>query len=496
MIELNGRLTIDDVIAVAREYERIELTPDAAQAIARSQEVTDHIVESEERRVYGINTGFGDLQDIAIPREHLSRLQENIVRSHAATVGEPAPTEVVRAAMLVRANTLSYGVSGVGVGLVEQFIAMLNAGVHPQVPLLGSSDDLGAAAHIGEVLIGEGTAEYDGEVLPGDEALSQAGIEPHIIEPKEGLAAISGTPIMTGILSLALHDIETVLQTADMIGALTFAAVGNASSAFDHRVQEVRSHGGHAVSAANVRALLGSDSIDDDDEMVQDPLSLRLIPQIHGTARHCASFAKETLEIELQSATDNPLVFPDGKVYSCGNFCGQPLASAADLLASNLGKIAVMSEQRADQLLTNETDTPFLADNPGLESGLMIAHYTSASLTAEEQLQGYASESSIVVSGGQEDVHSMGTIAARMLLETIERLQYVLAVELLCIIRWAQLHPGKDWGPSTTIIEQMLDMIDLPQEDVPLHNKIEETAILIGDGAFIDTVDNAGVDLR
>jgi histidine ammonia-lyase len=496
MIELNGELTINDVIGVAREHKRVELAADAAQAIARSQKVTDHIVENEEKQVYGINTGFGDLQDITISREHLSQLQENIVRSHAATIGDSAPTEIVRAAMLVRANTLSCGLSGVSVGLVKQFIAMLNAGVHPQVPLRGSSDDLGAAAHIGEVIIGEGTAEYNGEVLPGNEALSRAGIEPHDVDPKEGLAAISGTPIMTGITSLSLHDIQTVLRTADIIGALTFAAVGNASGAFSQRIQEVRPHGGHASSAANVRALLGSDSMDDGSEMAQDPLSLRLIPQIHGTARHHASFAEETIETELRSATDNPLVFPNGEVYSCGNFCGQSLASAADLVAGSLGKVATMSQQRADQLLTDEVSTSFLADNPGLESGLMIAHYTSASLAAEEQLRGHASESSIVVSGGQEDIHSMGTIAARMLLETIERVQYVLAIELLCITRWAQLHPETEWGSSTVVVEQISDMIDLPQEDVSLHNKIEETATLIADGTIVDTVHSAGIDLR
>lgn len=490
MIQVNGILTIAKVVAVARDRERVELGREAREAVECAHDEVRDVVASN-RRVYGVNTGFGDLQDAAIDPADLAQLQENIVRSHATSIGEPACTEVVRATMLARANTFALGYSGVSVGLVEQLLAFLNEGIHPRMPLTGSSDDLSAAAHIARALIGEGPVEYDGEELDAVTALDRAGLDPHDLGPKEGLAAVSGTPVMTGLFALALADIAILLRAADAAGALTFAAVGNAPDAFDHRIAETRPHEGHTAVADNIRRLLG-ERTDGGDDMTQDPLSLRLIPQVHGTARQHTDLARDVVETELASATDNPLVFPNGDVCSCGNFCGQPLASAADTLASVLTKVGATSERRTATLLSN-ADQPFLAGNPGLESGLMITQYTAAGLTAENRLTGTASEGSVCVSAGQEDVHSMGTIAVRNLAATVDRVRHVLAVELLCAARYAEQSDLALSESLSAIAVAVREVADLAMGDVPLYDGIEQVADLVESGALAAAAADGGV---
>jgi histidine ammonia-lyase len=489
MIEIDGSLSLQDVLAVAHDGERVELATDAAAAMRETRDVVESVIETNEQQVYGLNTGFGKLQDVAISRENLAALQENIIRSHATAVGDPAPTPVVRASMLSRANTLAAGRSGVRPDLVEQFVELLNAGIHPVMPLAGSTDDLGANAHFGRALIGEGRVEYGGAEMDAADALADAGIEPLSLAPKEGLSTLSGTPVMTGLLAIALAEIETLLATADAVAALTFSLVGNCPGTFEERVLDDRPQDGHREAARNVRRLLAEDV--GIEPMEQDPLSLRLIPQVHGTARMQASNTREIVETELDSVTDNPLVYPDGSLLSCGNFNGQPLAEGADQVASSLTKLAEASEQRTHKLLhAEDVPAPFLADEPGLESGFMIAHYTANGLVAESRLVDGAGDHSVIVSGGQEDVHSMGTIAARNLHETIEKARLVLAIELLTAVQFASLAEDPPLSEElTALVEAVTEDVPVPEGDVHLHDKMEALAGLLREGFVLDVVD-------
>lgn len=494
MIRINGELTVEELVAVARDREAVQLTLRARDRIADSRAAVEDIVDGD-RRIYGINTGFGDLQDVSISRDDLRALQENLLRSHATSVGDPLPTDVVRGAMVARANALAVGASGVRVELVEKLLALLDEGVHPIVPADGSTDDLGAAAHIGLVLMGEGEAERNGERLDGDAALAEAGIDPLEPSAKEGLAAVSGTPVMTALLALGVRDAEKLIRTADLAGAWTFELLGEAPTAFAERVAEVRPYEGHADSAANVRQLIAA-TPGADDRMTQDPLSLRCIPQVHGAVREQLSFARRVVETELRSATDNPLVFPDGSAFSCGNFNGQQIAAAADMLSTAIQKVGRISERRANKLLGDgDGVAAFLAADPGLESGMMIAHYTAAGLVAELETRGPASGRSVTVSGGQEDVHSLGTVAARNLADAIESIRRVLAIELLCAARRTQLGDA-DLPPALDAVAAELDAaVELPLADASLHEEICETAAMAADGRFVDVAEEANADL-
>lgn len=494
MIRLNGSLTIDDVVSVAREREQVRLSSEARTRIAESRDTVEDIVEND-RRVYGVNTGFGNLQDVSVSQDDLDTLQRNLLRSHATAVGDSLSTDAVRAAMLARANALAVGVSGVRVELVEKLLTLLNEGVHPVVPADGSTDDLGAAAHIGLVVMGEGKAEFNGEQMSGEEALSAAGIDPLSPSAKEGLAVVSGTPVMTGLLALSVADTERLVRAADIAGAWTFELLGEAATAFAERVAEVRPYEGHAESAENVRRLI-TDSPEGGPRMSQDPLSLRCIPQIHGAVREQLRFARHVVETELQSATDNPLVFPDGEAFSCGNFNGQQVAAVADMLATAVQKIGRISERRANKLVSDVDDVAaFLAADPGLESGMMIAHYTSAGLVAELETRSPASGHSVTVSGGQEDVHSLGTIAARHLADAVTTVRRVLAVELLCAARRTQLADIALPDSLAAVAGELNGSVELPLADVSLHDEIRETAGLLAEGRLTESACEAGADL-
>lgn len=494
-VEVDDGLTVEEVRRVARGHEEVALADAARERVAASRDAVESILEEDDRRVYGVNTGLGDLQSETIPRESLLDMQENIVHSHAASVGETASTALVRASILARVSALAQGRSGVRVSLVESLCALLNEGVHPRMHLEGSTDDLAAMAHVPLVLVGEGRAEYDGTVVDGREALDRAGIEPVTLQPKEGLATITGTPVTTGGLALAVEEAGRVVDAADLAGALSFSAVGSTPEAFDERPIEARPHEGHAETAANLRSYLPDAA--GSDEPAQDPLSMRLLPQIHGTVRQHVEYARDVVETELASATGNPLVFPDGETYSCGNFAGQPLSSAADMLAGSSLKLGRASRQRTDELLEND-GCPFLARNPGTESGMMIAQYTSAGLLAERGLVDGVSSDSVSVSAGQEDVHSMGTVAVRNLRETLESVRRILAIELLCGVRWAQLaDPEPNLGkPLAGVVEAVGDRVP-DGSDEGLQRQIEDVACYLGDGEFFRDVEGlSGEGLR
>jgi histidine ammonia-lyase len=394
--------------------------------------------------IYAVNTGVGLLADVRIPREDLDRLQRNVIRSHSAGVGEPLAREVVRAMMLIRANVLAKGLSGIRPLVAERLCDLLNRGVTPVVPSQGSvgaSGDLAPLAHMALVLIGEGEAEFEGSVAPGLEALRRAGLEPLDLHPKEGISLINGTQAMLAIGCLELEAARTLAETADVVCALTLDALRGTPRAFDERIHAARPHPGQLESAARMRRLLEGSEIRQSHitcRRVQDAYSLRCAPQVHGAVRDALAEARRVFTIELNAATDNPLVFGE-EVLSGGNFHGQPLAFQLDVLAVALAALASISERRVDRLVNpalNEHLPPFLAGNPGLESGLMMAQVTAASLVAENRVLGHpASLGSITTSGNKEDFVSMGMTSAVKLQRVVDNTRAVLAIEALAAAR-------------------------------------------------------------
>jgi histidine ammonia-lyase len=443
-LPLTGRdLTIDQVVEVARGRRAVSLDPEAADRMRASRAVIERIV-AEGRTAYGVTTGFGDLADVRIEPARTAELQRNLVRSHAAGVGEPLPDDVVRAMLLLRANALAVGLSGVRVEVVELLLAMLNRAIHPVVPSrgsLGASGDLAPLAHVALVLIGEGEATVDG-AGPGSgaDALSRAGLSPLTLEAKEGLALLNGTQLMAAIGALAHHDALRLAITADVIGAMSLEAMLGTGAAFDERLIAARPHPGQVAAARHLRELVGDSEIwashrADTEHRVQDAYSLRCMPQVHGAARDVIAELERVLLVEMNAATDNPLVFPSGDVLSGGNFHGEPLALALDYATLGVVELASISERRMARLVDAHLNgglPAFLAEDPGLESGLMIAHYTAAALVNELQgLAHPASVDTIPTSANQEDHVSMGGTAALKLRAAVDRAEHVLAIEAL-----------------------------------------------------------------
>jgi histidine ammonia-lyase len=442
---LTGRdLTIDQVIEVARGRREVSLDPDAAERMRASRAVIERLV-ADGATVYGVTTGFGDLADVRIDPSRTGELQRNLVRSHAAGVGDPLPDDVVRAMLLLRANALAVGLSGVRVEVVEMLIGMLNAAVHPVIPSrgsLGASGDLAPLAHLALVVIGEGEASVDG-AGPGDgaAALSRAGLAPLELEAKEGLALLNGTQLMAAIGALGHHDALRLAITADLVGAMSLEAMLGTGAAFDARLIRARPHPGQIAAARHLHALLEDSEIweshrADTEHRVQDAYSLRCMPQVHGAARDALVELERVLSVELNAATDNPLVFPDGDVVSGGNFHGEPLAMALDYATIAVAELASISERRTARLVDPHLNgglPAFLTEQPGMESGLMIAHYTAAALVNELQSLAHpASVDTIPTSANQEDHVSMGGTAALQLAAAVDRAEHVLAIEALC----------------------------------------------------------------
>ncbi|MDG5776782.1 aromatic amino acid ammonia-lyase [Haloarculaceae archaeon H-GB2-1] len=489
-VALSRDLTPDELVAVVRENETVVLDDDAREAMAETRAVVDDIVAANDRPVYGVNTGFGDLYDVAIDPEDGRTLQRNLLHANT-TVGNALPVEEVRAAMLARAAVFAAGHSGVRPLVVDRLLACLNAGLHPVVGEGGNSDDYGANARIGYVLTGEGEAFYEGERLPANEALSAAGIEPLTAEPKEGLPFMDGPGLMTGRISLAVHDARRLLTAADVAGALTFALIGKQPSAFSERVAEVRPHEGDATSARVVRETLDLET-ETDATVAQDPLSIRTIPQVHGSARETLGNAESVAETELGGVGDNPLVFPDGVVLSCGGFNGQHVSAAADALARALVKVGHASERRVHLYVQGRGESPpFVAGDPGLESGLVRAHYSAASLVREAGTLDSASDRNSVVSAGQEDVQSLGGIATDHLGTTVEKIRAAVAVELLCAVEVRELADVDLPAGAATVVDGLADRIDTEDRS----KQIERVAELVADGTLGELLGEAGVDV-
>jgi histidine ammonia-lyase len=447
--QLTGHhLTIAEICAVARARTfDVGLAPEAVERMERSRAHIDALAAGDEP-IYAVNTGVGLLADVRIPREQLDELQRNVIRSHSAGVGEPLAREVVRAMMLIRANVLAMGFSGIRPLVAERLCDLINRGVTPVVPSQGSvgaSGDLAPLAHMALVLIGEGEAELNGAVLPGAEALSRAGIAPIDLHPKEGISLINGTQAMLAIGCLELEAAEVLAGTSDVVCALTLDALRGTPRAFDPRIHAARPHPGQLASAQRLIGLLEGSEIRQSHigcRRVQDAYSLRCAPQVHGAVRDAIAEARRIFAIEINSATDNPLVF-DTDIISGGNFHGEPLAFQLDFLAIALSALAGISERRIDRLVNpalNEELPPFLAGHAGLESGLMMAQVTAAALVAENRVLAHpASTGSITTSGNKEDFVSMGMTSALKLQRIVRNTRAVLAIESLAAARGLDL---------------------------------------------------------
>ena len=445
MIVLDGSsLSVEQLVAVADHAERVGLSDGARDRVRAARVVVDRRARGDEP-AYGINTGFGSFADVKIAPDALEALQLNLLRSHAAGVGDPLPARAVRATMALRANVLAKGFSGIGLETLEALIALLNAGVHPRVPSRGSvgaSGDLAPLAHLALVLVGEGEADIAHSLsssLPGSEALARAGLRPVTLGPKEGLALINGTQPSTAVLALALAAAEQLARAADIAAALSIDALRGSIHPFEARIHDARPFAGQRTSAANIDTLMRGSGINKSHEFcgkVQDAYSLRCAAQVHGAARDALRFVRETVTIEANSATDNPMVFADtGDIVSCGNFHGAPIAIAADLLAAAVVPLATISERRTDRLVDPSLSglPAFLTREGGVNSGFMMAQVTAAAVASELKLLAHpAGVDTIPTSANKEDHVSMSMSAALKAERAAARAREVIAIEILC----------------------------------------------------------------
>jgi histidine ammonia-lyase len=488
-------LSVEQLVAAARTGVTVRLGGAARERLARAAEVIERIV-TEERVVYGVTTGFGQLATTRIPLEKVRELQENLVRSHAVGVGAPLPRDVVRAAMLIRVNAMAKGYSGVRPSVMELLCDLLNRDLVPYVPSrgsLGASGDLAPSAHLVLAMMGEGEflGPY-GERTPAGPVLADAGLEPISLEAKEGLALLNGTQFMAAIGCLSVADGEALLDSADLIGAMSIEGLRASVGPFQERIQRLRPIPGQLYTAENVhRATEGSSIMLShlNCDKVQDAYSIRCIPQVHGACRDAFRWLREVIEIEIDSVTDNPLVFPDtGEVISAGNFHGEPLALALDLAALSFAEIGNMSERRIFRLLTSSLSDlpPYLTENSGLNSGYMIAQYKAAALVAENKILCHpASVDSIPTSGDQEDHVSMGMTAALKLESVAQNTQTILAIEALCAAQaidlLAPLRPGIGTQRGYDIVRRLAPRLE---RDRYLAPEVDETARAVSAGEF------------
>jgi len=497
-VVLSGRnLTIETLTLCARKHLKVELSKEAIEKIKVAKKVVDEIVESG-KPTYGISTGFGELSTVSISKEENASLQRNLIISHACGVGEPFPEDIVRAIMILRVNTHAVGFSGVSPEVPLLLLDMVNEGVIPYVPSkgsLGSSGDLANLAHIALVLIGEGKAWYKGELLSGKEALAKAGLKPVVLTGKDGLAMINGTTVMTAIGALACHDAMQLLKTANIGASLVFEAFKGIRAALDERVHTCRGHKGQCEVADFILKMLeGSSSCDTRENDVQDPYTLRCVPQVHGASKDAIEYVASVLTTELNAVTDNPLVFPNEKdVISGGNFHGQPIAIVMDFLAIAVSELANISERRIERMVNPQLSgglPPFLVEKGGVNSGFMIPQYTAACLVSENKVLAHpASVDSITSSGNKEDHVSMGTTAARKLVEIIKNVRHVLAIEWLVAAQACDLRKIEKLGKGTDKVMKLIrKTIPFLTEDRYLHEDIMKATDIISSDENINEI--------
>jgi histidine ammonia-lyase len=503
-IAIDGeRLTLEDLYRIVFDGDQTKIPSAARERMDASRAVIERLVEANSA-VYGVNTGFGKMASTRISRDEIRQLQLNLVRSHACGVGVPLSEHATRAMIALRANAIAKGFSGVRPVVAETLVAMLNRGVHPVIPSQGSvgaSGDLAPLAHLAQVAIGEGHAIFKGRTMTGAEAMRAAGIAPLVPEAKEGLALLNGTQAMLALAALALREAEIAMDTADVAAALSLDALRGSPAAFDARIAGVRPHPGHAITARNIERLNRGSEIreshrsPDKDPRVQDPYSLRCAPQVHGAVRDALAHIRATLTIELNSATDNPLVFVtqergagSGEVISGGNFHGQPLAMAADHMAVALATLGGISERRIEQMTNPQTSQlpAFLVRHAGLNSGFMILQVTAAALASElKPLAAPHSVDSIPTSANQEDYVSMGMGGTRRLEPMLANLRNILAIELLAACQGidllSPLRPGPETRKAYEIVRALSPAVDADRSLAP---DIEAVAREVDKGSF------------
>jgi histidine ammonia-lyase len=490
---LDGRsLDLGDLEAVAREHRPVALAPSAREAVARARSVVEEAV-TKGSVVYGVTTGFGSFADVVIPHDQLRQLQINLVRSHSAGVGEPLGEAETRGLMLLRANVLARGFSGIRLETLELLLQMLNRGVLPLVPSQGSvgaSGDLAPLAHLALSLAGEGFCRSDGGVVPSAQALAAASLRPAVLEAKEGLALINGTQLMTAVGGLALAEAQRLLRAADVVGALTLDALKGTDVAFDPRIHAERPHPGQIASARNLRQLLSGSAIRASHRgcgRVQDAYSLRCMPQVHGAARDALAYVASVIAIEMNAATDNPMVFAEtGEMLSGGNFHGEPVAIACDVMAIAAAELGAISERRTERLVNPALSDlpPFLTRQGGLQSGLMIVQVTAAALASESKTLCHpASVDSIPTSANKEDHVSMGVTAARKAARVVVNTRRILAMELLAACQALDILAPLVSSPALEAARARARReVPARADDRMLAPEVETLAALVGSG--------------
>ena len=496
-MELSGKtLSLSEIARVAHGGEAISVAAAAHQQIHASRKVIDEIV-AKGAVVYGVSTGFGKLSDVHVPPEELRQLQLNLVRSHACGIGNPLSEAEVRAMILLRANVLALGLSGIRLEVIELLCELNNHGIAPVIPekgSVGASGDLAPLAHLSLALVGEGEVFYKGERVPGGEALRKAGLQPVVLEAKEGLALLNGTQAMHAVGALAMFRAKQLARAADIAGAMTLEALKGTPTAFDARIHEARAHPGQRAVARHLLHLLRDSEIRqshmENDPRVQDAYSLRCMPQVHGAVRGALEHCENVLEIESGSATDNPLVFAEsGDVLSGGNFHGSPLALAFDYAAIAVTDLMSISERRTDRLVNPDTSEglpPFLSPHAGTHSGFMILHVAAVALLNEAKVLAHpASVDNLPTSGGKEDHVSMGMTAALKLRGIVENAEHLLAIELLAAAEGLEFRrPLKGGAGVEEAYERVRKISPVVESDRSLSSDIARVAAAIREGIF------------
>ncbi len=507
MIQIDGEsLKIEDLVDIARNRERVKLASPARKAVEKSRKAM-HDILKENETAYGITTGFGELANVTISKEDMIELQKNLVRSHSAGVGDPLPEDVVRAILALRANTLSKGYSGVRTGTVLFLIEMLNEGVTPVVPekgSVGASGDLAPLAHIALAAMGEGNVVHKGKPVSARSALKSAGMKPLVYESKEALALVNGTSAMTAMGALCIHDSERLLKDAQIAGSMTFEALKGSSRPFDKKISKVRPHAGQMACSKNLLNLLKHSKIipsHQDCPKVQDAYTLRCMPQVFGSVHDVVDSAKKTIEIEMNSAVDNPLIFPKEKeIFSGGNFHGQPVAMALDNLGLGLTVLGNFSERRIFRMLDGDLSClpPFLVEESGLNSGMMMLQTTAAALASENKILSHpASADSIPTSANQEDFVSMGMSAALKATKIFSNVQYIISIEYICAAQGLEflkpLKPGKGALVAYKTIRKHIPKLT---KDRVLSEDVEKMKSVLTDGAIVNAVEKEVAQLH
>ncbi len=505
-VVINGRdLTVEEVIRVCRQNEKVEIAPEAKKAVQKARDYIEKKLE-DGAVIYGLTTGFGKFSNVLISKEETAELQKNLIMSHTCTMGEPYPRQYVRAAMLLRCNALSRGNSGIRLSTVQTLIDMLNAGIHPVIPRkgsLGASGDLAPLSHIALGLIGMGKVEYKGKIVDAKEAMSEAGIVPVELAAKEGLALNNGTQMMTAVGVNVLWDAMQLLKVADIATAMTAEALHGITKAYDPKVQDLRGHQGQKETAENLRVLLdgSKNALPVQPTKVQDPYSLRCIPQIHGASRDAIRYVYDAVSREINAVTDNPLVFPDeDEVISGGNFHGQPMALAFDFMKMAISELADVSERRAERLINpalSEGLPGFLTKHGGVCSGFMIAQYAAASMVSENKVYDHpACVDSIPSSGNQEDHVSMGTTSARTAAMVLDNAQKVIGIELAAAAQgiWLREEIGEskieNLAPATKAAYDFIRTLSAPVEtDIIMHDELIKFEQMVKDGSLLSAVE-------